>query len=403
MPAGSDLQRAVAQAEEGAVLCLEDGVYQGPIRIERPLTIWGSRRAVIRSSGVGTTVHATAPRVRLYGFTIDGSGPSFESRDAGVWVFEGEEAVLEGLHVKNAVFGILVEKSNRSAIRNNVVEGERDKHHGMRGDPIRTWETWDSIIEGNEVSHGRDLVLWYSGRNLIRNNTVRSSRYGSHTMYSHDNVFEGNRYVDNVVGIFLMYSRGVQLRRNVIADSKGAAGIGLGMKESGNVVVEENLFLHDTVGIYLDTSPLQLDEWNVIAGNEFRLCRTGVVFHSSPHRNRLERNEFRDDHQTVEVEGGGDALAVEWVGNYFDGYAGFDLDGDGTGDVPYELRLLSADLTGSHPSLAFFRGAPVLHLVNLAAEVLPLFAPRPLLRDPAPKSFPQEPAIAKIFGGKDAD
>ena len=37
-------------------------------------------------------------------------------------------------------------------------------------------------------------------------------------------------------------------------------------------------------------------------------------------------------------------------------HAGFDLDGDGIGDLPYELRSLTAQLAARHPALAFFRG-----------------------------------------------
>ena len=101
---------------------------------------------------------------------------------------------------------------------------------------------------------GRDVVVWYSPGNRVVRNTFLRGRYGSHLMYSSDTIVEGNRAVGNVVGLFVMYSRNVTVRGNLLAGSAGAAGIGLGCKESGNLTVEHNLFLRDTTGVYLDTT-----------------------------------------------------------------------------------------------------------------------------------------------------
>ena len=90
----------------------------------------------------------------------------------------------------------------------------------------------------------------------------------------------------------------------------------------------------------------------------------------------------------VRIEGDGDAAGVEWMGNRFDDYQGYDLDGDRVGDVPYELYRLSDQLTGAHQDLRFFHGTPALALLDLAGHVFPLLAPRVLLRDPAPRTDP---------------
>jgi nitrous oxidase accessory protein len=211
-------------------------------------------------------------------------------------------------------------------------------------------------------------------------------------MYSHGNEVVGNRYVGNVVGVFAMYSRDLEIRENLFARSGGAAGIGLGLKESGNLLVSDNVFVADTTGAYLDTSPLYLDHHNRFERNVFRLCDTAVAFHSSAERNVFAGNSFRDNQTQVRVEGRGDALQVEWRRNDFDDYAGYDLDGDGFGDVPHEERSLAEDLTARFPQLAFFDGAPALALVELTGRVVPLFRARTLLRDPEPRMAPLRPA-----------
>ncbi|MBW2280577.1 MAG: nitrous oxide reductase family maturation protein NosD [Deltaproteobacteria bacterium] len=384
VPAGSDLQRRLDAAPAGAVFCLEAGDHAGPVHLGPGQTVRGPRQAVIRSTGEGTTVRLEHAGTALVGVTVDGSGGRFDLLDSAVRV-EADGARVQDVHVRNAVFGILVEKSRRVEILGNRVTGAPGKALGMRGDGIRLWETRASRIEGNRVEDSRDLVVWYSPGNVIADNVIERGRYGTHFMYSHDNLVRGNRYVGNVVGIFTMYSRGIEVRDNLIADSGGAAGVGLGSKESGNLLVAGNRFIANTVGLYLDTSPLSIEEHNSFERNEFRLCDYAVVFHSSPRRNSFRGNIFRSNAVQVRVDGGGDALDTEWRENDFDDYAGYDLDGDGYGDLPYQLRSLSGDLEARMPALAFFRGSPALAAVEWVGHVVPIFQPRTLVIDPRPR------------------
>ncbi|MDX1649216.1 MAG: NosD domain-containing protein, partial [Myxococcota bacterium] len=195
-----------------------------------------------------------------------------------------------------------------------------------------------------------------------------------------DGIFDGN-----VVGIFAMYSRRLDLRRNRIVRSGGAAGMGLGAKESGGLAVESNRILGNTTGIYLDTSPLQPDLHNRFVGNEVGLGDVAVVFHGRAERNHFRRNRFRGNRALVRVEGRGDARAAEWRGNVYDDYRGYDLDGDGVGDLPYELRSLSGQLVGNHPHLAFFEGTAAMTVVEWLGRLVPLLRPKTLLVDPAPR------------------
>jgi nitrous oxidase accessory protein len=161
--------------------------------------------------------------------------------------------------------------------------------------------------------------------------------------------------------------------------------MGLGLKESGDVEVRENLFVHNAVGLYVDASPLWPDDRNRVVGNRFLLNDTAVSFLGRAGGNAFRGNVFRDSRVQVEVEGGGDARGAEWRGNAFDDYAGYDLDGDGIGDLPYELRSLTSDLVAAHPALAFFRGTPALAMTEAIGRIVPLFEPRLLLVDPEPR------------------
>jgi nitrous oxidase accessory protein len=381
-----ELPRAVDAAAAGDRLCLAAGAHRGPVRVERPLWIWGPPDAVVSGPGAGSVVtfERGAAGSRLEGLTVTGLGTSFDREGAAVLV-RADEVVVEGIAVEEAVFGVLVERARRVIVRRVTIRGQDGPSLGLRGDAIRLWETRGSLVEDNRVQGARDIVCWYSTGNRIAGNRFEGGRYGTHLMYSHDTVVEGNVFADNTVGVFVMYSRGVTIRKNRVSGSAGAAGMGIGLKDSGNITVEDNVLVDDTVGMYFDSSPVQQNHANRVAGNLFAGCDAGVVFLGGARGNTFEGNRFIKNRAHVRVDGGGDALAARWDGNRWDDYAGYDLDRDGIGDVRYELRRLSEDLVRAHPDLRLFQGMPALGLIDAAGRLLPLYEPKLVLVDARPR------------------
>lgn len=384
--AGADLQAAIAAASPGSVVKLGVGEHRGPVVIDRPLVLWGPRDAVLRG-GEGSTLRVRTNGARVAGLTIAGSGQRFDLMDGGVHL-QGDDLVLEGVTVRDALFGILVEKCKRARVCGNTVIGTGIPAMGLRGDGIRLWETSDSEVSDNDVTDSRDVVVWYSSRNHLARNRVTGSRYGTHFMYSHENVVEDSEYVADEVGVFVMYSRDVVLRRNLLAKACGAAGIGIGLKEAGNLTIEDNWLLANTTGLYVDASPLDPTHQNVYRRNVVRFAEAAISLHSGLQRSEFVDNEFRDNGVVVKVGGQGDAMACRFAGNFYDEYQGYDLDGDGRGDVPFAARRLSTQLEGRYPELALLHGAPAMAMVDVVGQVMPLFAPRQLLQDEAPRMAP---------------
>lgn len=381
------LKKQLTSAKSGAQLCLKEGVYHGPITIDRGLRVSGPRTAVIRSSGQGSTVRMVGVGSELRGVTVDGSGARYDLQDAGVRI-EADRVVLRGVFINKALFGIISERVNAVHIEDNIITGVGEEALGLRGDAIRLWETRRSSVVGNRVSRSRDIVVWYSSGNSIRNNEVRESRYATHLMYSHDNEVVSNRYLDNTVGIFIMYSRNVRIAHNLLGESGGAAGYSIGIKESGNIEIRENDLVASTTGLYLDTSPFDPADSNQIESNRFVLCDTAIIFHSSPRRNRIVQNDFIANRQLLRVDGGGDATETAWQSNYYDEYEGYDLDRDQVGDVAFESRRLTTELISVYPALAFFRGTLAFASLNAIAEVFPLYRPKLMLVDKTPAMTP---------------
>ncbi len=384
VPPGAALQSVIDAAPSGAVLCLVTGTYRAPLTITRPVILLGPVGALLESSDTGTTLRVLADDVVLDGFTVAGSGRRYDKMDAAVYL-RGRRVQVRRLTIRDALFGIIAEQSDSVVIADDRIAGLGDLPVGIRGDGIRLWEVRDSRVIRNRLIDSRDILVWYSPGNTIAGNSVVGSRYATHFMYSDDCTVADADYHDNVVGVFVMYSRGVTLRNTTIRDNVADDGMGLGVKESGNLRVEGNRFIHDRNCLYLDTSPFREGDSVLVRGNRFVGCAAGVTFHSSEHRNAFFDNAFEGNAVQVAVEGRGTAEGVSWRGNYFDDYQGYDLNGDGIGDVAYELQDFSGQLVAEHPQLAFFRGTIVLDLLDVAARVFPILEPATLLRDGLPR------------------
>lgn len=382
-----DLQGAIDLVPAGGAACLQAGVYSGPLSLKKPLTLSGPRSAVIVSPGNGSTITIAASDVRLSGFAIRGSGNRFDHNDSALKV-SGRNIFLKGLLLEGALFGLTVERASNVVFRGNEIIGDTQRSLGLRGDSIRLWQTRNSIVEDNHISGCRDIIIWYSTHNQIVHNEISGGRYGTHMMYSDDEEIIGNHYRHTVVGVFSMYTHKVTVRGNVVEDASQYDGMGIGVKDSDGLLVEGNQLIRDNTGIYLDASPAAAPQENVFRRNMLLLNNTAVILHATELNTAFISNIFRANRAVALVEGNGDALSTEWAGNYFDDYQGYDLNHDGTGDIPYELRSFSTDLVERYPNLALFCGSPAMFLMEFFSKVFPYLQPKLILRDPRPRMAP---------------
>ena len=219
---------------------------------------------------------------------------------------------------------------------------------------------------------------------------VRGSRYGSHFMYAHDAVIRHSAVIDNVVGIFVMYSERMLVDGNVLAGARGPAGIGLGFKDSDNVTVRDNWLVGNTAGMYIDQTPRSPDKPLRITDNVIALNDVGLRMHAQPHGVIVTGNDLHENAETALVDGGGDATTAQWSRNYWSDYAGFDLNADGTGDVAWQIKRLSTELTDTRPALKFFYGTAALASMDGVARAVPVLASKLLLSDPLPAMQPHK-------------
>jgi nitrous oxidase accessory protein len=209
-------------------------------------------------------------------------------------------------------------------------------------------------------------------------------------MYSRYNLVEDNSYYNNTVGIFLMYSDGIIVRNNLIAHAAGPTGIGIGFKETSDVIIEDNEILYCASGMYIDISPFQPDEINRYTNNLIAYNGIGIRFLNDWHGNEFRRNQFAGNLTQIAVGGGGSANHNVWEGNYWSDFEGFDLNGDQVGDTPYELYSYADRIWQDVAFAQFFKGSPMLEVLDFLERLAPFAEPLLILQDHTPSIEPIE-------------
>jgi nitrous oxidase accessory protein len=170
------------------------------------------------------------------------------------------------------------------------------------------------------------------------------------------------------------------MTRNRFEDNWGPAAYGLLLKDIKDSRVEGNLLSRNSTGLYAEGSDRIVVAGNQFLGNGWAVRLMADAIDNTFRRNRFEGNSF--DVATNSSRGGASSFAE----NFWDGYAGYDLDRDGYGDVPFRpVRLFSVLVEQSEPAIILLRSF-FLDLLDLAERVMPAITPerlvdtRPLMR-----------------------
>jgi nitrous oxidase accessory protein len=377
------LQEMIDQTPNGETLLLPAGTYAGPVVVSSPITIDGQKKATIDAGGKGTVVLLDTDGATLKNLHLTNSGESNNDIDSGVQV-RGNFNVIKDTVMDNVLFGVDLQQSSNNIVKRNHISSKTDFDLGQKGDSVRLWYSFDNKILDNVTDNVRDMVVWYSANNVISGNRTTNGRYSLHFMYSRYNLVENNYYANNAVGIFLMYSDSVIVRNNHIAHAAGPTGIGIGFKETSDLTIEGNEILYCASGLYIDVSPFQPDTTNRFNDNLIAYNGIGIRFLNDWHSNIFKDNRFVDNLTQIIVSGGGTANRNDWEGNYWSDYEGFDQDADGVGDSPYELYAYADRLWQNEPYAQFFKGSPLLEVLDFLERLAPFSEPRLLVRDKKP-------------------
>jgi nitrous oxidase accessory protein len=163
-------------------------------------------------------------------------------------------------------------------------------------------------------------------------------------------------------------------------------------------VVEDNEIIYCAVGIGSDLSPFQPDSKIWIRKNRFAYNGIAVKLTSELGGNVVTDNVFEGNLTSVVQAGRGKSGLNEWLGNFWDDYQGFDRNGDGTGDTPYELYAYADQIWIEMPPARFFKTAPVMELLDFLERLAPFSSPEMTLKDDKPRFLRPESIKSKVAG-----
>ena len=381
---GQGIQAAIEQAAPGDTIEIERGFYDQNLRIEKPLTLRGLERPTISGGQRGDTIRVTSPDVVIEGLIVRDSGTSLLKQHAGIYIQPGaHRAIVRDSVLAYNLFGLWIEKADDVRIERNNITGLRDFQSSQRGNGIQLYNTKGARIIGNDVSFVRDaLYVDVTHHAEFRGNRLHHSRYGTHYMNSYHNLWEDNDSYYNRGGLALMEVRDQVVRNN---RAWGNSDHGIMLRTLQDSIIENNVVADNARGFFIYDV-----EYATLRGNLILRNTVGVHLSAGSTRNKVEGNDFIGNREQVRYVGARDERWGTESGNYWSNYLGWDRDGNGVGDVPYEANDMVDRLTWRHPTIKLLLASPAVQALRLVGQQFPVLRV-PTVVDPKPRMQPNQP------------
>ena len=388
---GESINAAVQAAAAGDTVKVERGYYVDHVVIDKPLRLQGINRPTVSGDNQGDVIRVKSPDVVIEGFIIRDSGGDLTAQNAGVYVEPGSHrTVIRNNDFAYTLFGMWLEKANYLEVINNLITGKRDFASAQRGNGIQLYNCYDARIIGNNISFVRDgIYVDVSFRVLFRGNRMHHARYGTHYMNSHDNIWEDNDTYKNRGGLALMEVRRQIVRNNRAWDNSDH---GIMLRTIQDSVVENNIIVGNSKGLFIYDA-----EYNVLKGNLVMGNRIGVHLWAGSIHNDVDHNDFIQNRDQIRYVA---TRNEEWgkeQGNYWSNYVGWDANGDGIGDTPYEANDVVDRLNWKYPLVKLLLNSPAVQSLRLIARQFPLLR-GPSVVDKNPRMRPFRPNWSDWLG-----
>ncbi len=376
----STITDALGRARDGDTILVEAGDYREPeLTVGRRLVLLGKGWPVLHG-GDHQIFRVTADSVTISGLVLRDVSPSTTDDRAAIKVIGAKGCRLENNTILDTFFGIYLSRVQGCLIRNNRIRGSGTTEI-FAGNAVHSWSSSDLVIEDNLLRGHRDGLYFEftTGAVVRRNVSTRALRYGLHFMFSNDCSYTDNVFASNHAGVAVMYSHGVTMERNRFEHSWGSGAYGLLLKEITDSHLRRNIFRSNTIALYAEgTNRLE------VTGNEFLDNGWGVEVMSDVQETAFRHNRFEGN--SFDVTTNSASASSRFEENYWDRYAGYDLDRNGFGDVPFPpVRLFAFVVQQNEPALILMRSFFV-SLLDAAERVAPVLTPqtmvdsRPLMR-----------------------
>lgn len=381
---GQSIQDAIAHAAPGDTVKLARGRYRENLRIDKALTLAGIDRPTVSGGQAGNTITIAASDVTIEGLIVADSGGDLGAKNSGIFISPGaNRATVRRCDLSYNLFGIYIENVEDPRVEDNVITGKRDYGSSQRGNGIQLYNSRGARIIGNNVSFVRDAIyVDVSHHAEFRRNRLHHSRYGTHYMNSYYNLWEDNDSYHNRGGLALMEVRDQVVRNN---RAWGNSDHGIMLRTIQDSVIENNVVAGNARGFFIYDVEYATLRGNLVVDNQ-----VGVHLAAGSVRNQVEMNDFIANREQLKYVASRDEFWGVKDGNHWSNYLGWDRDGDGRGDVPYEANDMVDRLTWRHPMMKLLLASPAVQTLRLVERQFPLLR--------APSVVDQRPRMAPLHG-----
>ncbi len=331
------IKEAISQAKDFDTILVRKGTYKEfNIKIYKPLTLIGEDHPTIDGENQGEIITIYEDNVTVDGFHLINVGNSYTEDYAAIRVVKSKDFVIQNLKLEKLFFGIYLEKSRDGKVLHNNIVGDAVEEYNS-GNGIQLWYCKNIEIDQNIVTHVRDgIYLEFSDFCTITNNISKDNiRYGLHFMFSNDDLYQKNVFENNGAGVAVMFSKRIKMYENTFKDNWGSASYGVLLKEINDSEIIGNTFETNTIGINIEGTNRIIYKNNNFIGNGWAIKFRGACYANSFIQNNFLYNSFDLAYNSKLNDNTFDY-------NYWSSYAGYDLDKNGEGDIPYRpVKLFS--------------------------------------------------------------
>ncbi|WP_245901788.1 nitrous oxide reductase family maturation protein NosD [Chitinophaga ginsengisoli] len=375
-PGRNSFQKAINAAKRNDTLLLQPGVYkEHDILINKKLVVIGVHYPVIDGEHTSQIIFITADSVILQGLQVQNTGRSSMTDMAAIRVQNANHVIVRNNKAFNNTYGIYLQNAGFTVVQNNIIQANSEDELNS-GNGIHAWKCHDLIITGNDVSGHRDGIYFeFVTTSAITGNVSHANvRYGLHFMFSHNDTYTNNRFSDNGSGVAVMYSKGVTMTGNIFLHNWGDAAYGILLKEIADSKINHNQFLKNTVGLYMESTT------NIAVGdNQFNENGWGIKVMASCSGSNFTRNNFTGN--SFDVATNGTTMLNHFSENFWDKYDGYDLDKNGTGDVPYYPVSVYSVVSERVPTAMILYRSFLTGIMEQVEKVMPSIIPDQLKDD----------------------
>jgi nitrous oxidase accessory protein len=380
----TSLKKAVEIAQSGDTILVKPGVYQdGNITIEKSLVIIGEDYPVLDGEGKYEllTIHAT--NVTIKGLRFIRTGISSIQDLAGIKLLDAKNVNIVNNKFEDTFFAIHGSNSSYCHIENNEIKAHVIAEYQV-GNGIHMWKCNHLTIANNQVTGHRDGIYFeFVTNTLIHNNhSEQNLRYGLHFMFSHNNEYRDNAFINNGAGVAVMYTTGVKMIGNTFDHNWGSSAYGLLLKDIRDSEVRYNRFIGNSVGIFMEgSSRIQFTD------NEFKQNGYAIRLQASCDDNTITRNNFSGN--TFDIATNGTLVLNKIINNYWDKYEGYDMNKDRIGDIPHHPVSMYSMVVEQMPAAVLLWRSFLVMLLDKAERAIPALTPENL-KDEAPLMKPYD-------------